>query len=162
MKIWIPPEQTTLKEYVRYTTISSFVIAMLVLISFFVDEYNQAQNTRNEAFRMVIETIDEHNKKIENTKEIALSPPPLVASKKKGRSNSGDLPEKTAPIVLDDLPKMGTGKIEIDAGVIKMSMDDNASWNAIIKIMSAMLGTFFGVKLINHVFRRLEREPAPA
>lgn len=47
-------------------------------------------------------------------------------------------------------------KIEIDAGLVKIAMSNEASWTAIIKMVSTVLFTFFGIKLINLVFRRLD------
>lgn len=41
-------------------------------------------------------------------------------------------------------------------GLIELSLSEANSWNAVAKILTTILGTLFGVKLINMVFKRWE------
>lgn len=47
--IWIPPQQEQLRRYLRWSTISSFVIVMLGLVSVFVDEFSQSRDFQRRA-----------------------------------------------------------------------------------------------------------------
>lgn len=80
---------------------------------------------------------------------VALSSQPKVVTK-----------EVTKTITVQ--PEVKDSKIEIDAGLVKVAMSNEASWNAILKMMFTVLGTFFGIKLINLIFKKLDPEPKPA
>lgn len=43
------------------------------------------------------------------------------------------------------------------AGVFKLTLSEQNSWETIFKIMSLLLGSFFGIKLINAMFSRFEK-----
>lgn len=42
-------------------------------------------------------------------------------------------------------------------GVMDLELNERTSWTTIAKILVTVLGTWLGIRLINHVFRRLER-----
>ena len=46
--------------------------------------------------------------------------------------------------------------LEFDAMIVKLKMQNESSWMAIMKLLVAMLSAVFGIKLINLVFRRWE------
>lgn len=71
-------------------------------------------------------------------------------------NNNSALPNTSIAAVPPPVPVPSRSKIEIDAGLIKIAMENEASWNAIFKIIFSLLFTFLGVKLINHTFKRLE------
>lgn len=246
--MWIPPQQQSAKQYVRYMTITSFTVLMLYLTSVFYDEYKNAEIEKAHAINTIVAKVEENNIKIEehNTKaekhneqikkqvkkkkvivklpeEVTrpiiiersidrveraepiirqtepsfpkimsegtessiprpmpapamIPPPPPTQPKicadwreaamgkcvppakkdstepKKPQTVTVEVEEKQAPIEKQS-------KIEIDAGLVKIAMSNEASWMAIFKIVFTLLATFFGVKLINFVFKRLESEP---
>lgn len=183
MTIFIPPQQKSTTHYVRWTTITAFVICMLWLASYFFQEYQQIQHNRVaalkaindiEEFNLKIEQhnakADEHNSKIKEVeKEIKQSKKKVIIREK--RIIDTDEPtgggEKIAIPVEPPPPKLPPpiekqSKIEIDAGLVKVAMSNEASWMAIFKIVFTVLATFFGIKLINFGFRKLENEPKPA
>lgn len=224
MTIWIPPEQKTVTSYMRWSTITTFIILMLVGIGYFIDEYQKAEAKKQDA-KLTIAKIEEHNAKVEAqqkqvvTKEIKtkhktvtmpdgskLCTDPDEAAKTGCRlvtnediekilnrktvysyidkkkdddaePTGGSPPPAPVAIVTEPKPKVVTKevvktvtvqpevkdtKIEIDAGLVKIAMSNEASWNAIFKMLFTLLGSFFGIKLINFGFRKLEAEPKPA
>ena len=150
MSIFVPAQQKTLKEYVRLTTVSAFVIVMLWLMSVFYTEYHDAETKRAEA-KITIAKIEEAAKskdsmpkpplQIEPIGGSALPPPPP------------QLPKTTPNETVESVPN---SRFEIDAGLVKIAMDNEASWSAIFKIIFTLLFTFFGIRLINFGFKRLE------
>lgn len=55
-----------------------------------------------------------------------------------------------------DEPREGAEtKIEV-AGVINFELSEKTSWITVAKILITVLGTWFGIKAINHIFRRWE------
>ena len=64
--------------------------------------------------------------------------------------------------VKEPIPVEKESRIEIDAGIVKIAMDNEAHWSAIFKMVFTLLSTFFGIKLINFGFRKLEQTPAVA
>lgn len=208
MQVWIPPQQKSTTHYVRWTTITSFVIFMLWLMSYFYDEYRQAEYARLSALKMVEEVhvknteieannakADEHNNKTQKkvikkkitivdkgepigggsapqlprtTPEEAVAsipgdpsvpkPAPLVISKPK----EPKVIEVEEVIEVKPTPIQKESKIEIDAGILKVAMNNEASWMAIFKIIFTVLFTFFGIRLINFGFHKLENNMKPA
>lgn len=79
------------------------------------------------------------------------SPPPVAVA----APEPSKLTEKEVIKTIPAEP-VKDSKIEIDAGLVKFAMSNEASWTAIIKMVSTVLFTFFGIKLINLVFRRLD------
>ena len=164
MSIWIPPQEKSTKDYIRWTTISTFIVLMLWMISFFYDEYQHAENRKKEA-KVKIAQIEEHNAKVDSQpKEVKKPPEKIIRYVEKstdGEPTGGG--EKIAtPIERPVPPPPKDSKIEIDAGLVKVAMSNEASWSAIMKIIFTILGTFFGIRLINYGFKRLEGEPKPA
>lgn len=45
-------------------------------------------------------------------------------------------------------------KIEI-VGVVNFELSERTSWTTVAKLLVTVLGTWFGIRLINHLFRRL-------
>lgn len=151
MSIFVPPQQKTLKEYVRRTTISAFVIVMLWLISLFYTEYHEAETKRAEA-KIAIAKLEEAAKSKDSTPKPPLQIEPI---------GGGAPPPPPPPQLPNTTPKetvesVPNSRFEIDAGLVKIAMDNEASWSAIFKIVFTLLFTFFGVKLINFGFKRLE------
>ena len=179
MAIWIPPQQYELKKQLRWATVSAFVVAMAWLMSFFYDEYQAAEKRKVEAQQKITE-IHEYNQKVEAQEKALAAPPPeskkqriIIRDKSTEEPTGGappppELPRATpaeAVKSIPGLPKVGSSgdsKIEIDAGLIKVAMSNEASWMAILKIVFTVLGTFFGIRLINFGFKKLEGEPKPA
>jgi hypothetical protein len=150
MSIFVPLQQKTLKEYVRRTTISAFVIIMLWLTSLFYAEYHEAETKRTEA-KIAIAKIEESAK----SKDTASKPPLQIEPIGGGPlpPPPPQLPKTTPKETVESVPN---SRFEIDAGLVKIAMDNEASWSAIFKIVFTLLFTFFGVKLINFGFKRLE------
>lgn len=150
MSIFVPPQQKTLKEYVRRTTVSAFVIVMLWCISLFYDEYQQAEARRRDA-KFTIAKLEEAAKSKDSKPKPPLQIEPI----------GGGAPPPPPPQLPNTTPKetvesVPNSRFEIDAGLVKIAMDNEASWSAIFKIVFTLLFTFFGVKLINFGFKRLE------
>lgn len=243
MTIWVPPQEKSTKQYVRWTTNLSFVIFMLWLVSFFYDEYSTAERVRVSALKTIEEVnvknaeIEEHNNKVEehnkNLKERVIKKKIQVPIVEKSEPIGGgsapkapELPSTTSEQAIKSIPDsnepiaggspmpppprpapltlpaqktcsdlkeaMRTGcyyvpptkprvveieveekipppppiekqsKIEIDAGIVKVAMSNEASWMAIMKMIFTVLFTFFGIRLINFGFKKLEGEPKPA
>lgn len=219
MTIFVPSQQQSTTHYVRWITISSFVILMLWLASFFYDEYRQAEYARTSALKFVEEVqvknaeIEAQNAKAEehnNRVQKKVIKKKIVIQDKSEPVDSGhiskapELPKTTPEEAVKSIPDMepiGGGspmppppkpvailtpktkqktieveevvevkptpipkesKIEIDAGIVKVAMSNESSWMAIFKMIFTVLFTFFGIKLINFGFRRLEGEPKPA
>lgn len=60
-------------------------------------------------------------------------------------------------------PNDNNNVIHVDMGIFKISMKEDSSWTAILKILSLGLGMFMGIKTINFLFRWLSRfAPVPA
>jgi hypothetical protein len=62
-------------------------------------------------------------------------------------------PDSEAPKAVQD---QNQDNMEIDAWGLKVSMPDDESWMAIIKMVATVLVTFFGIRLINFTFERLK------
>jgi hypothetical protein len=45
--------------------------------------------------------------------------------------------------------------LEFDAIIVKLKMQNESSWMAIVKLLVAMLVAVFGIKLINYLFTRI-------
>ena len=180
IKVWVPPQQKSTTHYVRWTTITAFVICMLWLASYFYDEYQQVQNNKVAALKTINDIeefnlkVDEHNSKADDhnskikqeTKRVKKN----VIIREKRIIDTDDPTaggEKIAIPVEPPAPKLPPpiekqSKIEIDAGLVKVAMSNEASWMAIFKIVFTVLFTFFGIRLINFGFKKLENEPKPA
>lgn len=160
MSIFVPPQQKTLKEYVRRTTISAFVIVMLWLTSLFYAEYHEAETKRAEA-KITIAKLEEAAKSRDSAPKPPLqiepigggAPPPPPPQLPKTTPKEAI---ESVPNVTDIKTETQNSRFEIDAGLVKIAMDNEASWSAIFKIVFTLLFTFFGVKLINFGFKRLE------
>lgn len=98
-------------------------------------------------------------------KDKAVSDEPTGGSAPKPVATDTDQPKVTERVVtktITEKPEIKDSKIEIDAGLVKIAMSNEASWTAIFKIVFTLLFTFFGVKLINFGFRKLEGPAVPA
>ena len=146
MSTFVPNQLKTTKEYVRWTTITAFVITMLWAVSFFYQEYQQAEQRKQEAKLAIA--------KLEEAAKTATPKPPLSIEPIGGGVPMPPPPLKTTP--KETVESVPNSRFEIDAGLVKIAMDNEASWTAIFKIVFTLLVTFFGVKLINFGFRKLE------
>ena len=160
MSTFIPHQQKTIKDYVRWTTITAFVLVMLWCVSFFYEEYQQAKHNQQLA-KTQIEKIEQANKAAGQTAKT----PPISEPTGGGPMPPPpppQLPKTTPKEAVDSVPGAGTkteaqnSRFEIDAGLVKIAMDNEASWAAIFKIVFTLLFTFFGIKAINFGFKRLE------
>lgn len=157
MSTFVPHQLKTTKEYVRWTTITAFVITMLWAVSFFYQEYQQAEQRKQEA-KLAIAKLEEAAKTVTPKPPLSVEPigggAPLPPPPQ--------LPKTTPKETVDSIPNdikiesSPNSRFEIDAGLVKIAMDNEASWTAIFKIVFTLLVTFFGVKLINFGFRKLE------
>jgi len=147
MSTFVPHQLQTTKEYLRRIILTAFVLAMLCAISFFYGEYQQAEQRKQEA-KLAIAKIEEAAK--------TTTKPPLIVEPIGGGAPMPpppQLPKTTPKETVESIPN---SRFEIDAGLVKIAMDNEASWTAIFKIVFTLLVTFFGVKLINFGFRKLE------
>lgn len=148
---------------------------MIIGIGYFYDEYLDAEIKKKNA-KEIIARIEQHNASVDAK---AIIPPKAEKKVEKkiiirernieeptgGSPPPPELPKVTPAEAVKSVPSAPIereSKIEIDAGLVKVAMSNEASWNAILKIMFTILGTFFGVKLINLVFKKLDPEPKPA
>ena len=148
MSTFVPNQLKTTKEYVRWTTITAFVITMLWAVSFFYQEYQQAEQRKQEA-KLAIAKLEEAAKTV-------TPKPPLTVEPIGGGAPMPPPPQipKTTP--KETVESVPNSRFEIDAGLVKIAMDNEASWTAIFKIVFTLLVTFFGIKLINFTFKKLE------
>lgn len=170
MNTWVPPQLKSGKEYVRFVTISSFVVFMLWLVSLFYDEYNEAKANKKHA-ETNIAIIQE------NTQSVPPPPPgnPVKITGMNEPIGGGAAPPPPPPQAptpsraspkeaIDSIPNIkvegSDSKIEIDAWIVKVAMSNEASWMAIMKMIFTVLFTFFGIRLINFGFKKLEG-PSP-
>lgn len=174
MNIFIPKEEKTTKEYVRWTTITAFVVLMAWVVSLFHDEYRLAESQKEEA-KQTIAKIEEYNARVEQAAKAPPPPQPVEShkkAKKSGRKHNNEpmgggppeLPKATPEEAVASVPSVPVerdSKIEIDAILVKFAMSNEASWAAIIKMVAAVLSTIFGIKLINLVFRVLDNKLKP-
>lgn len=158
-RIFIPREEKSTKEYVRYTTITTFVSFMLYACGYFYEEYNLAETNKKVAAAK-IEEIKDLNLKLEQNQQREIIRD-RNKSIKPSPSPSPNKPKHVEKNIVEE-PKIKDSKIEIDAILVKVAMSNEASWNAILKMIATVLGTFFGIKLINLLFRKLEADPKPA
>lgn len=119
---------------------------MLFLVTFFYKEYEQAENTKKSA-QVEIAKIKEFNTKADADEEARIK----YGSKQREKIVDGK-------IVLDKEFKVESSntRMELDAGLVKIAMDNEPSWMAIFKMIFSLLFTFFGVKAINFGFAKLE------
>lgn len=154
MSTFVPNQLKTTKDYVRWTTISSFVTVMLWAVSFFYEEYHQAEQRKQEAKIAVA--------KLEQAAKTAVVKPPLSVEPIGGSAPMPPPPQTTPKQAADSVPstdikvESSNSKFEIDAGIVKIAMENEASWTAIFKMVFSLLFTFFGIKLINFGFKKLE------
>lgn len=148
MSTFVPYQLKTTKEYVRWTTITAFVITMLWAVSFFYQEYHQAEQRKQEAKLAIA--------KLEEAAKTAAPTPPLSVEPIGGGAPMPPPPQLPKTTPKETVESVPNSRFEIDAGLVKIAMDNEASWTAIFKIVFTLLVTFFGVKLINFGFRKLE------
>lgn len=115
-------------QYLKYVVIAIFVSIMSFFAYQFIVEY----------FKVL-----EHNKVVKYqivTKEI-VDKQVLEQSQRKSNSHSNS-EENSAET-----------KFEI-IGVVNFELSEKTSWHTIAKLLVTVLGAWFGIKLINHFFRR--------
>ena len=200
MSIWIPTPSTAARDYIRWTTVTAFVIGMLWLTSLFFEEYHTAVRMQNGALHE-INRIQEHNQGVDARNAKLEAQPPQYKIQKRTREieipviekrtedpvskpnfDSPDVvaggvpmppPPQPAPVprkktvvieetIKEPIPVEKESRIEIDAGIVKIAMSNEAHWSAIFKMVFTLLSTFFGIKLINFGFRKLEQPDAVA
>ena len=82
MSIWIPTPSTAARDYIRWTTVTAFVVGMLWLTSLFFDEYNTAVRMQNGALHEIAK-IEEHNQGVDaRNAELATRPPQYKIQKR--------------------------------------------------------------------------------
>ena len=184
MTIWIPPQQKTITTYMKWSTITAFVILMLMAISYFYDEYQDAEAKKQHAKETIVK-IEEHNKSVDAQSAKAIQEPKtekkvqkkvIIVERSVEEPTGGsppmppppELPKTTPEQAVKSIPELpkvesnSDSKIEIDAWLVKVAMSNESSWMAIFKMIFTVLFTFFGIKLINFGFKKLEGEPKPA
>ena len=127
-----------------YSVIAIFVILMLSLTSYFYNEYIEAEYTQKRA-QAEVDKIKEFNIKADSDEEARIK----YAQKQQSKIVNGK-------IVLDKEIKVESSNshMELDAGLVKIAMDNEPSWMAIFKMIFTLLFTFFGVKAINFGFAK--------
>lgn len=139
------------KDYHRYLVITFFVLIMGTIFYQWVKEYRWIQQWRD-SLQMQIEKITEDTTRTEGSDlpdkmskipmppPAAMPPPPPSTVDKSGPDTARD--EVAA-------------KMEL-IGILKITLSETTSWQTIIKMIVTVLTTFFGIKLINHMFRRYQ------
>lgn len=154
--IFIPKEQRTTKDYIRWTTIVGFVTFMLYLTSIFYEEYYYAEQKQKEVKQVLRDTQtqaqQQHQDRMEKEKR-------AITENKQAQSKAEPSAEPKGGGAMPPPPvaQPSDTKIEIDAGIIKVIMDNESSWAAIYKMLVTILGTFFGIRLINFAFKKLDK-----
>ena len=117
---------------------------MLSLTSYFYNEYIEAEYTQKRA-QAEVDKIKEFNIKADSDEEARIK----YAQKQQSKIVNGK-------IVLDKEIKVESSNshMELDAGLVKIAMDNEPSWMAIFKMIFTLLFTFFGVKAINFGFAK--------
>ena len=124
-----------------------------LLIAHFVTQYFYRQS--------LIDTILKPNALIVTPAPTPMpSPPPRPSASVEPKGGSSPQPapkpaEKPTPPPNDDV------KVEV-FGLIKFELSESNSWQTIAKIMTVILGTFFGIRAINAIFNKLDDEEEPA
>lgn len=114
---------------VRYIIIAIFVAVMTFMAYELVIEYTKIQEVNR-----VVEVLKEKQAVDQATQR-----------QSERRSRDPGAPDNDAET-----------KIEI-VGVVNFELSERTSWTTVYKLLVTVLGTWFGIRLINHVFRRLGR-----
>ena len=144
--IWIPPQQAETRKYLRWCTVTAFVIVMLGIVSVFVDEWSTSNDLQQRA-RKELEQAAEAARAAEAQRQAQAVRKPTEPPR-----SSAPMPPPLPDVKVEASPT----HIEIDAKLLRVVMDNEASWMAIVKIVVTILATFFGIRLINFGFARLE------
>jgi len=117
-------------QYLKYLIVAIFVVVM----SGFVYEYGI------EYFH-----IQEHNQQVQLNRATQ-----QIEHAKVHQQNRHPVHKET------ESKEIVETKISVH-GVMDLELNERTSWTTIAKILVTILGTWLGIRLINHVFRRLER-----
>ena len=137
----------------RKILLTSLFLGSGFLIAHFVTQYFYRQS--------LIDTILKPNALIV-TPAPAPMPPPRPSASAEPKGGSAPQPaEKAAPVIKPTPPVNDDVKVEV-FGLIKFELSESNSWHTIAKIMTVILGTFFGIRAINAIFNKLDDEEEPA
>lgn len=135
-------------KYGRKVLLTLLFVASALLIAHFVSQYYYRQGIIDRVFGPQALIV---------SPEKVPSPPPRpapVVEPKGGSAPAKPTPapkpaERPAAPVDDDV------KVEV-FGLIKFELSETNSWQTIAKIMTVILGTFFGIRAINALFNKIE------
>lgn len=134
---------------------TSLLVCSGLLIAHFVTQYYYKQSLIDTIFKPPALIVNPSTApKSTSPKILGGGAAPSVTSQPKagGGTSAAPAPAKTpTPSPNDDV------KVEI-FGLIKFEMSESNSWQTIAKIMTVILGTFLGMRAINAVFSRLEKQ----
>ena len=162
-------------QYSRYTTIGLILISMLYIMGIWLGEYHGhlnlissvsklRQDIYSDAYRFQ-ERVQEHERQLQERAEIDRRMRELQQNQAQRRDSDKPVtrplwiaepvpaaPPPTPPQVEDtNIPS----KIQL-LGVLELELSETTSWHTLIKMMVTVLVTFFGIKFINLLFKRLE------
>ena len=171
-------KQDTIK-YSRYTIIGLILISMLYVLGIWLDEYHGQlnlissvsklrQDIYSDAYRFQ-ERLQEHERQLQERVDIDRRMRELQQNQAQRRDSDKPVtrplwiaepvpaaPPPPPPQVEDtNIPS----KIQL-LGVLELELSETTSWHTLIKMMVTVLVTFFGIKLINFLFRRWEKPVA--
>ena len=117
-------------QYLKYSLVAIFVVVMAGLVYDYGIEYVK---------------IQEHNQRVQNTRATQQIERAKVYQQSRQPAHKSQEPVEVSET-----------KISVP-GVMDLELNERTSWTTIAKILVTVLGTWLGIRLINHVFRRLER-----
>ena len=160
----IPPPAV---KYSHYGTIGAIILVMLYIMGIWIDEYHQrtAQSRtvtelRNSIYseaHLFQESVIRYEQML---KEREILQQELAFQQRRRPSGFMESPRPTvAPAPPPPPPQVEDtnipSKIQL-LGMLELEISESTSWHTLLKMVITVLVTFFGIKLINFLFKRLE------
>ena len=119
------------------------------------DSQRLAQAVTAEAKSIVERKQLEPKRQVERTQQVIKSQALKICREGEPCPSSG--PERIVERIVErEVCTNQDTSLEFDAIIVKLKMQNESSWMAIIKLLVAMLAAVFGIKIINLLFRRWE------
>lgn len=147
------------KNLQRYTVIAVFVVIMSSIFYQWVQEYKSISAWRD-SLRLQIENITRElhdgGAKDDLPDKLSVPPPPPMVSRPGAAKTT--VPQ-TVDKAIQDKKDHDTVRDDVAArmeliGILNITLSESTSWQTIMKMIFTVLTTFFGIKLINHVFKK--------
>ena len=139
------------------------IAIILAIVCYFAhDAYLEYQDTQrvHEAVTAQAESLSaksraDPRREVERTQQVIKSQAYRICREGEPCPSSG--PERIIERIVErEVCTNQDTSLEFDAIIVKLKMQNESSWMAIIKLLVAMLVAVFGIKIINLLFRRWE------